>query len=60
LIVIIQELIQIHSYGALTRYKGKILITTKRVGSEDPIKMTRYQVISLKKINNKRVDSTTQ
>jgi hypothetical protein len=34
--------------------------TTKRAGSEGPTKVTCYQAISVKMINNESVSSTTQ
>jgi len=59
LIVLIQELIQIHSCGALTRYKKKIQISTKeqvlKVQQNNPL--TSYKP---EKINNERVSLTTK
>jgi len=41
--------------------KKNVQITTKKAGSDQgPTKMTCYQAISLKMINNERVSSTTQ
>ena len=52
-------LIQIRSCGVLTRHK-KVQITTTKVGSEGPTKVTCEQAISLKRINNENVTSTAQ
>ena len=37
--MLIQDFIQFRSCGILTRYKGKIQITTKNTGFEGPTKM---------------------
>ena len=59
MIVLIQELIQIHSCRALTRYKKKIQISTKeqvlKVQQNNPL--TSYKP---EKINNERVSLTTK
>jgi hypothetical protein len=59
LIVLIQELIQIHSCGALTRYKKKVQISTKeqvlKVQQNNPL--TSYKP---EKINNERVSLITK